>query len=1281
MIKFIVGKADLNISAAVRDELISLLENNTDDQNIIYIVPDQFEYETEKSIYRILDEKDLLHRFYEIRITTFDRLCREILEACGEHRPFADDIVKNIIMHKTVSENKTALSALNKIAARTGFCDRMVKTVSTLKTSGISARDLEFSINTLTKTDKNFSADRPIMKKLTEINMLYTNYEALLSGYVDKLDTTAMAADNIAKQKCDVFSGASVFVDCFNDFTQSQLHFLRRVIEHSDNATFGFTSLLNSDRDVFRTANSHIERLKQFALDEGLNVEFVTEGIESRFSDNSPLCGLSKYLFQNVLNRDTLGDSCELVTARSVYEELDYAAAKIKELTIDKGMRYNEIAVLCTDVAAYGKYVESVFKKYDIPLFLDTPEPILYQPLINLVFSILNALDNFSPDTVLSCVKTNFFAKPKKDEDIDEPANLNKENGKKGKTKYIKLSDKDIDEFEKYIFEWDLKTSHLKKTFSFMRNNAGHNYTQQTAEQVRLAVAVPLLELQKRLHKQGKSINGAYITEQLYEFLINEVGMERVLFSRCKKEQTDLTEKNEDEEILDSEKVALYQRLWNYLIDIFNKLHTELSGTNLTIGEYREIFREICAATKLADPPQLIDCVLVGDIDRTRADNIKAAFIVGASYDAFPTPASEAGIFSQYEIELICDKIMHIDADLTDGDVSSAIDMISHIGDNVRREYCLKSIKEQYFLSLYRAYRAVSLPTEYLCISCPAIDDSGEALVVSDVFGEIAATFKDTHTLNADSKDNKFYCRTLKAAKMRYAMELERGSRENEVLRKVLENEDAEFVKTLDEIKESRRDAVYDGSNGGHFSGKHSIEPKTARLLFPNSIGTTAIEKLNICKFKYFCEFGLKIDERSQRSFTNSKRGESIHFIFQKVLEEYSGDMNAFFALKRSELLSLSKKYLAEYRENETNNDGAEDRRTEYLFNNIANSATDVLITMQTELFARRYRPKFFELDIRNDQSSHTIINNETAVTAQLNDAELFSETATNLTAPNTLQITGSEPCLITAPLELTLDDGSAFKVYGVIDRIDMFRDGVSDSGKPIAYIRVIDYKSSVHSFDLNNAQNGVNIQMLLYLFALQSSNENNPDIELRPGGVSYIPSNNEGALDEEADPYRLLAMNYHESGLFIKDKTTENDLKKYTDFIYKKFDSDKTIAPRDLANIKSSFEPKQLNVADADLFNVLRNDIINKVKENLDAIFSGTIDALPTLYYETYTKPDGKSGSKLKNACEYCRFKEICQNAGKNVNKIEKAALKPKTVKKDDERTFWENKYIKEDK
>lgn len=1277
MVKFIVGKADLNISSAVRANMISLLENNALMQKIIYIVPDQFEYETEKAVYRILEQKNLLNRFYEINITTFTRLCGEILEQNGEHRPFADDIIKNIIMHKSVSENKVGLSALNKIAARQGFCGKMVKTISALKTSGITAKDLEMCLDALCKTDKSISADSPLIKKLCETNTLYSNYEGLLKGYVDSLDVTGMAANYIGKSSCKTFHNANVFVDCFNDFTNSQLNFLKCVIKRADNVMFGFTSNRLSDKDVFKTANGHINSLRKEALDNAVDVEFITSGIESRFAENEPLCGISRHIFQSAKSRESLGESCELVSARSVYEELDYAAAKIKELTIDRKMRYNEIAVLCTDVGSYGKYVENTFKKYDIPIFLDTPEPILYQPLINLVISILNTVSDYSVDNVLSCVKTKFFAKPKSlldddDEEFPDDSGAYSDNDQltlfemfgesaaapsNDREKYITLSDKDVDQFESYIFEWDLKTRHLNKPFSFISPEKDNNNEQQTAETVRRSVAEPLLDLRKKI---GKASDGAEITELLYNFLINKVGMKRAIFKRCK---------NEQNTALDMDKVELYQRLWNSLIDIFNKLHSELADTNISIAEYRDLFREICLATKLASPPQYIDCVLVGDIDRTRADNIKAAFIIGATYDAFPTQAFESGIFSQYDIEMICDKIVHID---NAEDISLYIDTINKIGESTRAEYCLKSVKEQYYLSLYRAYRAVTLPTEYLCISCPEKDISGEQTTRSDIFAEICSTFKTTEIIAANSKGNKFYCRTPKSAKIRYAMGLNEGGAENQVLRRVLEHEDGEFVLALDEIRDARKDLAYENDKT-HFSGKHTLSAKSASLLFPESMGATSVEKLNICKFNYFCEYGLKITEKNKRSFTNSKRGEAMHFIFQNILEEYCGDMEKFFALRRGELLALAKKYLAIYRESETNNDNTDDKRTEYLFNNIANSAADVLITMQTELFARKYRPKFFELAINSNRNGehHNIIENEDYVLTVPPDAEIFSLEEISPDVPKSAACPENAPYIITAPLNIELNNGSEVTVQGIIDRVDMFSAGKNENGKPIAYIRVVDYKSSTHTFDLNNAQNGINIQMLMYLFALQNANKDNPALELRPGGVNYVPSRNNGASEEKLSPYRLLAMNYHESGLFIKDNFTEDDLNRYKKAVFEKLESDNSIDRKDLEKIKSTFEPKESNLAESEFFEDLRRDVMEKITENLNAIFSGTIDALPTQYYETSITANGGKKSKLKDPCEYCRFGDICKNAGKNVNKLANAQGKSKV---------WENKYIKGD-
>lgn len=1217
MIKFIIAKANFDISARVRSELVSLLEDNSEKQKIIYIVPEQFEYETEKAIYGLLDEKRLMQRYDEVKTTTFSALSREILEKSGETRPSADDIVKNIVMHKAVNDNKSALSVLGKIAAKAGFCEKMVQTVSMFKTAGITARDLEESLPNFELDEK---ADSLVVGKLTEVNLLYGQYEQLISDYIDRLDITGLAADIVARSDYEDFDGANIFVDCFNDFTSDQLFFLRRAIGKAENITFGFAADIDSEKDVFKTPKSQITRLKQQAEEDGCEVRFISDNIPDRMSADSPLRELPERIFGAGRCSVMLGDSVELVSAADVYGELDYAAAKIRQLVSEKGMRYREIAVLCTDAGAYGKYVESVFKKYDIPIFTDNPEPILYQPLINAVIAALNALRDFSVDTVLSCVKTGFFSKPDKEK-----------GGREG------LSAKDIDVFENYVYEWALETSHLKKPFTFKNSRLDTDPNMELAEEIRAGVVEPLLALRKKLPKGTGTMDGAKLTELLYKFLTDDIDIRRALFSRCI---------SEDGSTLNSEMVALYQRLWNSLIGIFDSLHNELDGVPVTLDDYYHMLRDICAGTSLAKPPQFIDCVLVGDIDRTRADNIKAAFIVGATYDGFPTPAPQSGIFSQYETELLRDNIRHYG------------------------ESCLKSVKEQYFLSLYRAYRAVSLPTEYLCISCPEYDTSGEETQHSDVFGNIRGAFADAHIINAADMSVLFYCRTEKAAKMRYALGLNRGGRENAVLKKALEkNRCADFTEMLDEIYRSRP-----GTDDGSTPQKHHISARTARRLLSPRIGVTAVEKLNQCKFRYFCRYGLNIDERKQRTFTSSARGDAVHFVLEKILKEYSGDTEKFCMLSRADLYGLARKYLNEYCRLETNNSFSDDKRTEFLFNNLANSAADVLITVQTEFYARGYRPKFFELDIADPNNPKYIIDNENGSPSEPPSAELFSDGSGGGNTPS--PPAAGKDFIETKPLVISLDNGIEVTLVGRIDRVDMFSVKGENGGKDSVYVRVVDYKSSVKGFDLNNALSGVNIQMLLYLFALCDANKDNPSVRVCPGGVCYMPSKNPGAANDRFPAFRLLAMNYHPNELFIGDNATREDLKKYTDFLFGKIAAEGSIDDKELDRIKESFLPNVLSSADAECFEKLRDDCLAKVRENLGKIFDGDVEALPLVYKETYFNINGDTKNTDRDSCKFCNFSDICGNAGKNAVEIKQASAKSGKGE-----TAWNNPYLNETK
>ncbi len=1217
MVTFIIAKANFDISARVRSELVSLLDSGADKRNIVYIVPEQFEYETEKAVYRILDDKGLLSRFDEVKITTFSSLSGEILEKSGETRLPADDIVKSIVMHKTVNDNKTALSALGKIASRSGFCEKMVQTVSMFKIAGLTARDLEES---LPNFELDGNGNSPVVRKLSEVGMLYGQYEELIADYIDRLDITSMAADIVAKSDFSDYDGVSVFVDCFNDFTSDQLLFLRRVIGKAENVTFGFAAELDSNREVFRTPIEQINRLKQQAVEDNCEIRTVTDDIADRMSENSSLRELSERLFRTGRSAVELGDSAELVSAPSVYEETEYIAARIRRLVSEKGMRYREIAVLCTDAKAYGKYVESAFARYDIPVFTDAPEPILYQPLINAVIAALNVLRDFNVDTVLSCVKTGFFSKfdAEKDERVG-------------------LSAKDIDIFESYVYEWALETPHLKKPFTFKNNRLERDLDMEQAEEIRAGVVQPLLDLRRKLPKGTGTIDGAELTELLYKLLTDDIGVQRALFTRCM---------NEDGEGLNSEMVALYQRLWNSLIGIFDSLHKELSGVPITLDDYYRLFRDICSTTSLAKPPQFVDCVLVGDIDRTRADNIKAAFIVGATYEGFPTPAPQSGIFSQYETELLRDNITHFG------------------------ERCLKSVREQYYLSLYRAYKAVSLPSEFLCVSCPQCDASGEAVQRSDVINGILGTFPDAKIIKTSELGSKFYCRTEKAAKARYALGLNRGGRDNAVLKKALEkNGNADFTEMLDDIRRSRAVRTTEESD---FSGSHHISGKTARRLMSDYIGATAVEKLSACKFNYFCRYGLGIDEKSPRSFNNAKRGDAIHFVLENVLREYSGDPDSFFRLTRAELYALSRKYLAEYCRLETNNEFSDDKRTQFLFNNIANSSADVLITVQAEFFARRYRPKFFELDIAGGDERKYIIDNEQSEPSAIPPAELYSENESGRTdEPKAAEESGRY--IEAKPLIIRLENGIEVTVIGRIDRVDMFTERDENGGMDKVYVRVVDYKSSVREFDLNNTLHGSNLQMLLYLFALCDANKDNPTLTLCPGGVSYAPSKNTGAVEEELSPYRMLAMNYHPNELLISDDVTRRDIDGYLEFVLEKISSEGGLDEKTAEAIKKTFTPNALNMADAESFDKLRGDVLAAVGKELNALFDGDVSALPLVCTETRRDVNGKGENKRKDPCEYCRFGDICGNAGKNAVMVEKArAYGTKTNPE------WDNPYIK---
>ena len=281
MIKFIENSAVYDVSAKMREELCEAL-SKTDD-TVFLIVPDQFEFETEKTVYSDLEKSGLLTKLCRVNVTTFTSLSRKILESEGENMPPADDTVKNVIMNKAVREQKNLLCALGGAAEKSGFCKKMVDTVGQLKAAGLKAEDLSSEGGLLMSENSGMTT---VIRKLSDVGKIFSSYDNLLSKYADSLDYTKKASEIISDKENKFFEGSWVFVDCFNDFTGSQMEFIRRMIPKAKNVVFAFVTDINETprSNVFGRLLSQRSRICGYAESENIEVETLTENINKRLS-------------------------------------------------------------------------------------------------------------------------------------------------------------------------------------------------------------------------------------------------------------------------------------------------------------------------------------------------------------------------------------------------------------------------------------------------------------------------------------------------------------------------------------------------------------------------------------------------------------------------------------------------------------------------------------------------------------------------------------------------------------------------------------------------------------------------------------------------------------------------------------------------------------------------------------------------------------------------------------------------------------------------------------
>ena len=187
----------------------------------------------------------------------------------------------------------------------------------------------------------------------------------------------------------------------------------------------------------------------------------------------------------------------------------------------------------------------------------------------------------------------------------------------------------------------------------------------------------------------------------------------------------------------------------------------------------------------------------------------------------------------------------------------------------------------------------------------------------------------------------------------------------------------------------------------------------------------------------------------------------------------------------------------------------------------------------------------------------------------------------------------------------------------GFVDRVDVWQSPGS------RFYRVVDYKTGKKDFDYCDVFNGVGLQMLLYLFALQSSGSAMLGESAVPAGVQYFPARvpyllTEGVPEPE-ELERERRKLWKRQGLLLNDEAVLQAMEPGED-------------PKRLP-VKQKKGERTGDLADREQMKLLERYVFRVLGRLVEDIASGNVEPNP------YTR-----GSS-HDACRFCPYGSICHS------------------------------------
>jgi len=472
------------------------------------------------------------------------------------------------------------------------------------------------------------------------------------------------------------------------------------------------------------------------------------------------------------------------------------------------------------------------------------------------------------------------------------------------------------------------------------------------------------------------------------------------------------------------------------------------------------------------------------------------------------------------------------------------------------------------------AYCAITAASEKLYITYKCNDGEGGTLFKSEIITTAEKAFENFNTVVTSELPADYFIESEEGAFSAFSKNY------------LYNNEIKSTLKTYFEDKkeyEGKIDALEILSGNEPFGFKNS---ENSKKLFGEDVYISAskVESFYNCPFAYFMRYGLGAEPLKEATLDPAQSGTIIHLVMEEILKKYP--QAKFIDTPDDELREVVSSILRSYLEDKMGGVEEKNERFMKLFYRLIDISMTVIERLRVEFGVGEFTPCDFEL-----------------------------------------RIGGSD----IPAYELPLQEGSV-RVTGSIDRVDLMeKDGIK-------YIRVVDYKTGQKEFKLAELFDGLNIQMVLYLMAIEKNGKNYYG-DIIPSGVLYLPSriglsNYLGERNpDEATIEKQKRKSGKLSGMILDSPIVFNGMgvDTYPDYFPVSF------------NAKGGAKGNYYSLPQ---FHSLSRLIDEKIISMGNSLHKGEIPALPI----------GESDKKDGKMCEYCSYRSVCaREGGEPFNEISK--------------------------